>query len=654
MSALVGLLLVLVLPAVAGGVLLSDAPRAAADGSPPTRGDLVLARGVACGVATWLLGSGLLARTVGLTTTSAWVWDGLVGAVSLVVLVLPRQRTRLRTLLRPGVRRITAIGGLTALAFAPLGYVIIRSTWSPLGSTPWYYYGLARQVAEAGSIPATSVEFATSTPFLNDYHLFTTGTAMLLVQHGGNPVPVLTLVTLVSVLLMGLGAVAASTALGAGRTAALISIAPAVATGLGAIRLAAYRPEGFGMGLALLVAALSLDWLRRGDRRSLGTAALLVAVLSQVHGIAAVAAGVMVTAAALAFLVRGPRGETLRRSGGALSAFVVAVLATGLVFREASGTTHAGGLVDTGGLADPTWEFYRAARGEVPSLPPSNLSMMHDAMRDLYSGSWWWIVPVVLLAALGVWHRRREPDGRLVIVFTVLSFVGLGLVASVFMLGWQGYVPRRTGASRVILEGSLVVPLFLAFGLGALAQEPWRWRGRRLPSTPRRVPVILAVVSALSIVSMVGVARYDARLAPSRDDVAMWRSLPVQHGDVVLGNGYTEGFVPDVTDGVGLLDGRAPYTFGDLLHRANGLLRGADAFFADPAAHWSYLADHEVRWVVVGDPSTYALSTGNTWWVPDPLDVLDSCSGLQKVATNQRLTVYRVVDSGPGGCAAGG
>ncbi len=105
-----------------------------------------------------------------------------------------------------------------------------------------------------------------------------------------------------------------------------------------------------------------------------------MAVLSQVHGIAALAAGVMVTRGRRwpsCPAVRGARSSAVRRS--ALAAFVVAVVVTGLVFREASGTAHAGGLVDTGGLADPTWDFYRAARGLEPSMPPTNLSMMHDA-----------------------------------------------------------------------------------------------------------------------------------------------------------------------------------------------------------------------------------------------------------------------------------
>ena len=170
----------------------------------------------------------------------------------------------------------------------------------------------------------------------------------------------------------------------------------------------------------------------------------------------------------------------------------------------------------------------------------------------------------------------------------------------------------------------------------------------------RRRPLLLVLLSFCGVVSMLGVARYDSHLALSRDDLAVWESLPVRQGDVVLTNGYTEGFVPDVTKGVGLLDGRAPYTFDSLLTRANGLLSGANAFFTDPAAHWDYLASNHVRWVVVGDPSTYALSTGNTWDVPDPLDALDQCDGLRKVTTSRRLTVYRGVDAGPGGCSAGG
>jgi hypothetical protein len=119
----------------------------------------------------------------------------------------------------------------------------------------------------------------------------------------------------------------------------------------------------------------------------------------------------------------------------------------------------------------------------------------------------------------------------------------------------------------------------------------------------------------------------------------------------VLTNGYEEGFIPDVTPAIGLLDGRAPYTFGDLLHHANGLLRGAQEFYEDPQTNWGYLAQHHVTWVVVGDPDTYALSTGNTWYVPKTLTSLDRCKGLHKVLGGSSLVAYRVVHPGPGGCS---
>jgi hypothetical protein len=651
MSALAGLFLVLVLPAVAGAVLLSGRAETASGDSGDTGPDLTLARGVACGLATWLLGSGLLARTVGLTAASAWVWDALVGAVSLVVLLLPRSRSRLKAVLGPAGRRLAEVGGLTALVFLPLGYTIVHTSWSPLGSTPWYYYGLARQVADVGSIPATSIEFGTTTPFLNDYHLFTTGTAMLLVQHPGGPMADLTIVTLLAVLLLGIGTVALTSALGAGRLAALLAVPVAVAAGIAPLRQAAYRPEGFALGLALLLVALGIDWLRHRDARSLVPAALVAATLSQVHGIAALTAGVMVAAAALVSLLRGPRGEQLRRTAIALAALLAAVVVAGLVFREASGTVHAGGLVDHGGLADPTWGFYRAARGEVPSTPPSNLSMMGDAVRELYDWQKWWIVPALLLASFGLWRRRREVTVRQLASFTVLSLIGLLAIASVFMFGWQGYVPRRTGASRIVLEASLLGPPLIAIGLESLARSAWTLRGRRLLSSSwSRAVVMLAVLSACGVVSLVRVSNYDNGQAPTRDELAVWASLPLKSDDVVLANGYTEGFIPDLTGAQGLLDGRAPYTFDAQLHRADGLLRAAHAFFTDPARHWGLLARNDVSWVVVGDPHAYSLGTDNVWDTPQALQALESCRGLERFAGDATLTVFRVVDTAPRGC----
>jgi hypothetical protein len=649
MSALAGLLLVLVLPTLAGAVLLSGPPRGSSGDAGDIAPDLALSRGLACGIATWLLGSGLLTRTVGLTATSVWVWDALVAAISLLVLLLPRHRTRLRAVLGPVARRLAEVCALTALVFLPLGYAIVRTSWSPLGSTPWYYFGLARQVADLGSIPATSIEFGTTTPFLNDYHLFTTGTAMLLVQHPGGPMTVTIMITLIAALLLGIGTVAVTTALGAGRGAALLAVPVAMAAGIAPLRLAAYRPEGFALGVALLLVALGIDWLHTRSRGSLVAAALLAATLSQVHGIAAVTAGVMVTAAALVSLVRGPRAEQLRRTAIALVALLAAVVITGLVFREASGTVHAGGLVDRGGLADPTWEFFRAARDEASSMPLSNGALIRQSVRELYDWQRWWFVPALLLASVGLWRRRRDAVARQVVSFTLLSLLGLLAIASVFMFGWQGYVPRRTGASRIVVEASLLGPPLIAIGLECLIRDSRTWRRRRLAPKPRLARLaLLAALSVCGVISLVRVSHYDDGQAPSREELALWRSLPLTSQDVVLANGYTEGFIPDLTGAQGLLDGRAPYTFDAQLQRANRLLRGGQAFFTDPARHWEFLASNHVSWVVVGEH--YALGTGNVWDTPPNVKALESCPGLERFAKDQTLTVFRVVDPGPQGC----
>ena len=372
----------------------------------------------------------------------------------------------------------------------------------------------------------------------------------------------------------------------------------------------------------------------------------------RLHGIAALTAGVMVTAAALVLLVPGPRREQLARAAIALGALAAGVLVAGLIFHEASGTVHAGGLVDRGGLADPTWDFFRAARDEPMSMPPTNLGMVQNSFQVLYGWQRWWFVPALVLAVVGLWRSRREALTRRVVGFTVLAVVGLLVVASVFMLGWQGYVPRRTGASRLIADMSLLGPPLMAVGLGGLARLRWSWRGRPVLTRPHVTMVVLLVVLVASgLVTLQRYADFDRPQRPTREQLAVWHAIPVTPTDVVLANGYTEGFIPDTTGARGLLDGRAPYTFDNQLAHANRLLREAASFYDDPSRHWDFLAQNHVTWVVVGDKHDASLGTRNVWATPPDLSALESCPGLRKTAATTGLTVFRVVDPGPGGCS---
>jgi hypothetical protein len=264
-------------------------------------------------------------------------------------------------------------------------------------------------------------------------------------------------------------------------------------------------------------------------------------------------------------------------------------------------------------------------------------------------------LPLLVLAIAGLIRRRRDADVRQLLGFTALSLLGLAAIASVFMLGWQGYVPRRTGGSRIVLEASLIVPPFAAIGLQSLSRDiSRRSRPRWLGTTRHRAAALAVAISVCALVSMIRVADYDSPQVPTRDELAVWESLPLTSSDLVLANGYTEGFIPDVTPAEGLLDGRAPYTFASLMDRANRLFRGAQAFFDDPTAHWDYLADNGVTWVVVGDADSHSLGTGNVWETPPNLSALEGCAGLEEVVRQPTITAFRVVDAGPDGCASAG
>jgi hypothetical protein len=148
------LLLCLVLPGLAGGVLLSWSS------DDPGRPGALIMRGLSCGVAAWLISSGLVERTVGITTTSSWIIAAILGVASIVVLALPRSREVLR---HAGGEAgyFAGIVVVTVLTWLPVALLILRTTWGLIGSTPWYYLSLAQRVADVGHVPSTATEWGT-------------------------------------------------------------------------------------------------------------------------------------------------------------------------------------------------------------------------------------------------------------------------------------------------------------------------------------------------------------------------------------------------------------------------------------------------------------------------------------------------------------
>lgn len=629
MTVLFSLLLCMVLPGIAGGVLLTWF-------SPdPTRSGGLLTRALACGLVAWLVSSGVLVRTVGLTATSSWVTDGLLALGSGALLSAPRSRTVLRLAL-PEAQYLGALLAVTAVVWFPIGFLVLRTSWGPIGSTPWYYWSLAAKIARAGHVPSHSTEWGTKVPFLDDYHLFSTGTAFLLTQDSA-AVHVLQAVTVLSAILLACGAALLANAFGVGRLASLAAVPIAVGTGVGAARLPAYRPEAFAFGLMLLLVAVLVDWLRHRERGSLAAGCLLAAVLSQVHGIALTTGGILLVASAIALYPRCQALPYLRRCALSGLAVLASVVLLGVVLGVAPGTEHAGRLGNKSGLADPTWRFIRLIRDVPPTLPPSNPGLAKGAVGTVYEGTGLWVglVAAACLVLLVMGARQRLPVSR-ILTFTLIAMLGLAAVGAVFAFGWSSYVPRRTGAQRLVEEATLLLGPCAAGALACL-----RLSGRLKERTQLTSVTVVLVLCALGIFGSLRLASVVDGQRPPHSAVQALAALDVPPRAVVLTNAYTEGYLKQVTGAQGLIDGRAPYTFPSVLKRANSLLRQAKQFYLAPARHLGFLDREHISYVAVSGHS-YSLGTGNLYVKPADITGLRTCPRLKPVLLIPGLRVFYV------------
>lgn len=629
-----------VLPGLAGGVGLT----ALAGGSAPRPG-VVLARGLASGLAAWLLTAGLLLRTVGISATTAVVAEVMLAAASLSVLLLPRSRQVLREA-RDDAVYLGGAAALTLLAWSPIGLLVWAATSvGTLASTPWYYWGLARQILTTGHFPETSVEFAETVPYLADYPLFSAASALVMapLPESSEPATIAVLVTL-AVVVLGTAAALLARAWGASPAVSLVAAPLAATLGIGAYRLLGYRPEGFALGPALLVVVLVLDWYHHREKSSLIAASVLAAVVSQMHGIAFLGMGLLLLAAtATVMLIADRRPWDLLRAAAVTAASLLAAFAVlGLAMGRFSGSGTSAGVGALDGEDDPTWAFRTLALGEDPTPAPSASRLLSHSWEGLYGDrttTVHWVVVVavvvVLVAAMAAAGRRREVLRPLVFfVLAAGSLLGVGLL---FVLAFDTYVPRRTGSQRLFLEATLVVPVFLAGAASALVA---RFDSR---PTVRRVMTAAVVTLALAggLLSALEVREEADGWRPSAEDRAALESVDMPPDALVLANAYTEGYLSHVTGATALLEGRAPYTFPDQLDRSLRLLQDAKRFYADPTANTEFLDRHDVDYVLHSEAESFSVTSANTFDDAVSVERLRAVPRLEEVVSSGGLVVFR-------------
>lgn len=633
MTVTLALILGIGLPSLALGALLTPVPA-----SGEHRPGVLFGRSLTAGVTVWLIVSGLCARAGAVNTAVSWTVDALLGAASLGVLALPRCR---RVLAAAWVDLLYGLGlaALSLVVWLPIFVLNLRTSWGVLGSTPWYYWNLAAQVAHAGHVPSRSLEWGTSVPFLDDYHLFTTATASLLTQTSGTGLDAVKALVVLSVVVTGCGAGLLAVAFGAGRGSAACAVPVAVGLEWLAVKLTSYRPEAFATGLGLLAVAVAVDHLRHREWGALAVTAGSFAALAEVHGLVLIGALCMLFAAAVALVPTRRRLWRYVRTVvvlGVTTAASTVVLA--LIMGSRPGSEHVGKLDNISGLQDPTWRFVRAIRGVGASRPPDNWTIAKGALTTSFDGiSGWWLVAILVMATVTLLVRAvREPMARRVLLFAVVFLAAIAIPAWLFATGWSSYVPRRTGSQRLAQSALLIVAPLIAWAVAALPRwrVPWLRVGQQL--------VLLAVLTGIGYRSSAVLEPSIELQRPTEQTVATLRALHVPKDAIILANGYTEGYFATLTAGQGLLEGRAPYTFPDVLQRANAMLEQAAQFYRDPAGNTAILARYHVSYVVLALHGRAGLGTWNYFVERVALTRFARLPQLQLLTKTDDIAVFRV------------
>jgi len=625
--------------------------RLRAETQAETQAETHLARVLVLGSAVWLFGAHLLARAEALTPTVVWALGAAAAAGSVTALAGPA-RNGLATMFGGAGRRCLALAGaVTAVAGAPVATVIVQG-WDRLRQpTPWLYWHLARETAAAGGVPASSAEWGRRVAFLNDYPGFTSGTALLSLAGGDrHSLAAAGIVQLVAVAALGAGVFVFARAWGAGRLAAAAAVLGTFTLDVTVTKAVSLRPETLTYGIGFASAALARRWLEGRSPVDLVLGSLGLGVCFAVHPLAALVAAALWAGTMLAGLA-GHRTRTAALACMAAPAAgwlaAIAVRGGGLAGPEKLATAPRLGA----GGTDPTWVFRQVSLGAPSERPP--LSIWDTAAAALRRGfldrPWWWFALAAALVVAGLAGGAFRRTGRRAAVGYLLLLLGtvvaVGTVSAVTALGWDTYVPRRTGPWRLIAPLGMLVPIGAAVAAGTWsvgdARNPTT-RAQRRAARRRAALVVgplLLAVALLGAATVPGTQRF-GNLAPRDDRIGALRALRLPPGSLVLANSYTDGFLRANLDTPGLVEGRAPYTEARLLRRAIHLLTEAQAFFADPTGPLPSGGRRRVTHVLVATDTSWNLGTPVV--MPTDLGALDRRPDLRRLGAGPGFVLYRV------------
>jgi len=527
-----------------------------------------------------------------------------------------------------------------ALGFAVVGIVvvlpqvrIIVPEGIPIGSITFYYWGLAQQILDSGSIPRFSAEWGGLYPYQGDYVMFSAFSAALGFLGGRTSefalMDALRVGSLVWGLIAALGALRRFLPIGGVLVCTMLFFASTFVVG----KYTGYRPESFHYAL-IFSAVWAVD--RLAERSTVGRVVPVVAIIVALwigHGVVLVVAGLLSGA------VLAARWILDRRATGRQMLAVGAVLVVGFLSAVALDYVLQGTVILLANAADPgpiqgpttsdlTWRFFQVALGGKLMLTgdPAEGSVLFSANVDapwlFVNRVGTWPAYLIALIPLATWRFLALPARRLYLG-SLIYFLGLGVAVLAFFTLYETYVPQRVGFGRlapftlvgasiiVAVAATGVVELLRRAALAATRSPLGRVGGRRtvvlVGATAWTAILALTIIAAQPSITRATENFNSARLSGDGVAAMRWIRENTPFDAIVYANAYTEGVIGAVARRNGLLDGRAPYNKEfDFLLRSVEQLQLGRSFMAGEASV-DRLVDLGVD-VVVVSPIGYDLA----------------------------------------------
>lgn len=501
-----------------------------------------------------------------------------------------------------------------SLLSLPWAITAMRDGFPPANRLQWYYWELGKKLTESGGIPDSVAEWGVQVRWLPDYLyfnvlsevyrflVFTTGDLQALAAWR-YPMAILGYLLVFLVLRLWVD-----------KSTAYFGVILLSITNFFTVRIFdAYKPEAAGIVVGLLAAWLVITGIRRSQSHYLILAGALVGINLGIHAIAATSLGIMAIAAGTVEwldLKRGRRRAALLLSASAVLALLIAA-SSGLLLQGRA-------LVATDALrpeqmegSDPTWTFLETSSGRFDEgQPPELWDQLISGWETRLSGvaiiDYPWLI-VLLVPGVVVAISRSPRKFRSGLLTVGLSLLLLSVLICFFLLAFDTYVPRHTGAARLMGYLAVFLSFLTAISLGALwhslSKSP-QWP----PVTQRFTALLFVAVLIVGFQSVDKQFRSQQAMDHSLAEALEALSLRADHGDVVLSNVVTYGLIETFTDTEAPLEARQPLIEEPgLLAHANDLLVSTHTFLQSGDTNPT-VDELAPDWVLIVDrPSIFGL-----------------------------------------------